>query len=185
MNVAWCGALVALLVSACGEEHNGPSEAQAGGGGEAAEAAVEGGSGGSLPSTGGEGGLPSGDGGGDTLGGSDSGAGGELTATAGAGGGTQECAQSASCAIAAEFLCDEWSNACPAYIAETEGSCDNRGGVWASPAACPTAAFEGKCALPASPDASQLTSRWYTGADTATQESFCTTIGQGTWSTTF
>jgi hypothetical protein len=82
-------------------------------------------------------------------------------------------------------LCDEWTNGCPDYIAETEGSCQNRGGVWAAPAACPTAMFEAKCALPANADGSQLTSRWYTGADTATQQNFCTSIGQGVWSDSF
>lgn len=108
---------------------------------------------------------------------------GGATATGGSGGGSGGAAASASCHVAADHLCDEWTGATEAYVAETAGSCASRGGVHASPAACPTDGFVGKCTLPPVSGGVVLTTRHYTGADLSAQESFCNGIAAGTWST--
>ena len=145
-----------------------------------------GGGGGGDATAGASGDATAGAGGGDAGGGDTGsspdagGAGGDPDASGDAGGRT-----SASCYISGQRACDDWSNGTPGYIAETEVSCGNRGGVWDSPAACPTADFVGKCVVPASPDGSQLAMRYYAGTDLTAIQDFCANIAAGAWSTTF
>jgi hypothetical protein len=113
-----------------------------------------------------------------------SGAGGS-TGSDGVGGGVGGAVGSASCDKPTMLTCDEYQNASAALRAQLEETCMQFGGTFADPAACPMAAFVGKCALPENPDGSLTISRYYEGTDVDAQESSCTTIQGGTWDTTF
>ena len=65
--------------------------------------------------------------------------------------------------------------------------CSSASGVWHSPAACPSAGYQGKCTLPPAStgmDGVQI-QRFYTGADVTYAADYCTNTAHGTWSTAF
>lgn len=142
---------------------------------------------GGTPSSGGAGGsagtgATGGTGGAGAIGGNAGGGGAAGIAAGGSGGACTDV--SASCDKPNDHLCDDYAHACP-LLGEIQEACSNLAGTYASPAACPTAGFLAKCTLPANPNGSQLTTRYYTGVDIAALQDFCQNIAGGTWSTTF
>ena len=89
---------------------------------------------------------------------------------------------SMSCYVAAENTCDDYPAPTAAQCADGPAACANRSGVFAKPAACPTAGFKAKCTMPG-PGSYVL--RFYGARGDAADQSFCQTTAQGTWSTTF
>ncbi len=104
-------------------------------------------------------------------------------------GGDGDAAQavSLSCYVADMWRCDEEPLATAAQRMNAPVSCSSLSGVFHSPAACPTADFQGRCTLPPAStgmDGMQI-QRFYTGADVTYASDYCVNTAHGTWSTTF
>lgn len=90
---------------------------------------------------------------------------------------------SISCYSDVQFYCEE----IVAPTMEQEDGlkvvCSSGSAVFSKPAACPPAAFVGKCTFTA--DGVTKTRRYYTGVDAAYNQDFCVNTAKGTWSTVF
>lgn len=102
-------------------------------------------------------------------------------------GGLEGGGSSVACYLDTMFLCNEAPMATAAQQMNLPVACSSGSGVPSSPAACPTAGFQGKCTM--SPASSGMdgvyVQRFYTGADVAYSMDYCVNTAHGTWSTTF
>jgi hypothetical protein len=90
---------------------------------------------------------------------------------------------SISCYVADQFICYDIAAPTQAQTDNLPVKCSSDSGDFQQPASCPQAGYLGKCTF-AAPDGTE-TDRFYTGADAAYQQDFCTTVALGTWSTAF
>jgi hypothetical protein len=88
-----------------------------------------------------------------------------------------------SCYTADMFICDEYPNPTAQQDSDVPVRCSSISGVLSRPPACPTAGFLGKCTLGSGKGV--YVQRFYTGADAAYSQDFCTNTSMGSWSTTF
>jgi hypothetical protein len=99
--------------------------------------------------------------------------------------GTADAATTVSCYTDVQFVCEE--NPTPTATDEENLRvvCSSNSGVFAKPAACPTAGFLGKCTFTS--DGTLRVRRYYPGegVDVAYLQDFCVNTAHGVWSTTF
>lgn len=113
----------------------------------------------------------------DDGGGTDAGGGG-----GGSSAGNATACASLSCHVASEDLCDDYTMPTATQCADVPGACSKRSGTLAKPSACPAMGFKAKCVMPG-PGGYVL--RFYGSRGGASDQSFCTTMAMGTWSTTY
>ena len=96
-------------------------------------------------------------------------------------------ANSISCYLATQFLCDEYPNPTPAQLMDVPTACSSGSGAFEhDPSKCPMAGFKGKCTRPDGPTVpGPYVERFYDGADLAYAQDFCVNTASGVWSTTF
>ena len=89
-----------------------------------------------------------------------------------------------TCYVAPQFICDDYPNPTAAQTMDVPVACSSASGDFG--AACPTAAFKGKCTRPEGPTTpGPYVERFYEGADVAYAQDFCVNTASGVWSTTF
>jgi hypothetical protein len=95
-------------------------------------------------------------------------------------------ADSNSCYLATQFLCDEYPSPTPAQRTDVPTACSSGSGELKEPADCPMAGFKGKCTRPEGPTIpGPYVERFYVGADIAYAQDFCVNTANGVWSTAF
>ena len=90
---------------------------------------------------------------------------------------------SISCYIADQQRCEEALTPSEAQVQVRSVECSSMSGVLKRPAACPTAAFEGRCSTTG--ESGAAVHRFYKGRDVVYEKSFCEDTAKGSWSPNF